>query len=251
MLQKILKGVAPIVALAMATGCNGNININGSEGVPLSELELANKSPAELVVAGPDNVVVTRGDALTIDVSGDQEAVDALRFTLDEETLGIMRENENWTSADGRATVRVTLPRLEKLVVAGSGSVEADVLDGNSEVTIAGSGSAHTAQVDADALEVTIAGSGTYRAAGRASALELNIAGSGEAEMNGLKVDRADITIAGSGDAAFASDGTVEATIMGSGDVSVAGSAKCTINAMGSGTLKCSAGTAGTAPETE
>lgn len=240
MLQKILKGMAPVVALMMATGCNGNININGSDGVRLSELDLAGKSPTELVVAGPDNVVVTRGDALAIDVSGDREAVDALRFTLDDEALGIMRENENWTSAEGRATVRVTLPRLEKLVVAGSGTVEADVLDGDAEVSIAGSGTAHTANVDADALEVTIAGSGTYRAAGRAGALELNIAGSGEAEMEGLKVGKAEITIAGSGDAAFASDGVVEASIMGSGDVSVTGSATCTINSMGSGTLKCS-----------
>lgn len=246
MLQKILKGAAPLVALAMATGCNGNININGSDGVPLSELDLAGKSPTELVVAGPDSVVVTRGDTLAIDVSGDQEAVDALRFTLDDETLGIMRENENWSSTDGRATVRVTLPRLGKLVVAGSGSVEADILDGNAEVTIAGSGTAHTASVDAEALEVNIAGSGTYRAAGRATTLDLNIAGSGEAEMEGLKVDKAEITIAGSGDAAFASDGTVEASVMGSGDVSVIGGATCTINSMGSGTLRCSPAAAGT-----
>lgn len=244
MLHKILKGVAPVFALMLATGCNGNINIDGSDGVPLSELDLAGKSPTELVAAGPDNVVVTRGDALAIDVSGDQEAIDALRFTLDDETLAIMRENENWSGPDGRATVRVTLPRLEKLVVAGSGKVEADVLDGDAEVTIAGSGTAQTARVDAGKLEVNIAGSGTYRAAGRANSLELNIAGSGEAEMEGLKVDSADITIAGSGDAAFASDGKVEASIMGSGDVSVTGSATCTINSMGSGTLRCSPGAA-------
>lgn len=242
MLHKILKGVAPLVALVLATGCNGNIHINGSDGVPLSELDLAGKSPTELVLAGPDNVVVTRGDVLAIDVGGDQDAVDALRFTLDEDALGIMRDNELRNSISGRATVRVTLPKLEKLVVAGSGTVEADVLDGNAEVTVAGSGTARTAKVDADALEVNIAGSGTYRAAGRANALELTIGGSGEAEMEGLKVDRAEITIAGSGDAAFASDGTVEASIMGSGDVTVTGAATCTISSMGSGTLKCRPG---------
>lgn len=241
MLHKILKGVAPVVALLLASGCNGNININGSDGVPLAELDTAGKTPTEVVAAGPDDVVVTRGDTLTIDVSGDPEAVDALRFTLDDETLGIMRDND-WKDIDGKATVRVTLPRLEKLVLAGSGRAEADVLDGDAEVTIAGSGTAHTANVDATALEVTIAGSGTYHAAGRAGSLELSIAGSGSAEMEGLKVDRAEVTIAGSGDAAFASDGTVEATIMGSGDVTVTGSARCTINAMGSGSLNCQAG---------
>ena len=242
MLHRILKGVAPVVALMLASGCNGNINIDGSDGVPLAELDTAGKTPTEVVAAGPDDVVVTRGETLMIDVSGDQEAVDALRFTLDDDTLGIMRDND-WRDIDGKATVRVTLPRLEKLVLAGSGHAEADVLDGDAEVTIAGSGTARTASVDATALEVTIAGSGTYRAAGRADSLELSIAGSGSAEMEGLKVDRAEITIAGSGDAAFASDGTVEATIMGSGDVTVTGSARCTINAMGSGSLNCQAGT--------
>lgn len=242
MLHKILKGVAPVVAMMMASGCNGNININGSDGVPLAELDLAGKAPTEVVAAGPDNVVVTRGDTLDIDVSGDQAAVDALRFTLDDETLGVMRDND-WKDIDGKATVRVTLPRLEKLVLAGSGHAEVDVLDGEAEVTIAGSGTAETPNVDTSSLEVTIAGSGTYRAAGRTEQLELTIAGSGEAEMEGLQVGNAEISIAGSGDAAFASDGRVEASIMGSGDVTVTGSAQCTISAMGSGKLNCRAGT--------
>ena len=38
-----------------------------------------------------------------------------------------------------------------------------------------------------------------------------------------LFLDRADINIMGSGDAAFASDGKVEAKIMGSGNVTVTG----------------------------
>ncbi|WP_374407207.1 head GIN domain-containing protein [Pelagerythrobacter sp.] len=242
MLHKILKGVAPVVALMLASGCNGNININGSDGVPLGELDMTGKTPTEVVAAGPDNVIVTRGAALDIDVSGDPEAVDALRFTLDDETLGVMRDND-WKNIDGKATVRVTLPRVEKLVLAGSGRAEVDVLDGEAEVTIAGSGTAETANVDARSLEVTIAGSGTYRAAGRTERLELSIAGSGNAQMDGLQAGDAEVTIAGSGNAAFASDGRVEASIMGSGDVTVTGSAQCTISAMGSGSLNCRAGT--------
>ena len=242
MLHKILKGVAPVVAMMLATGCNGNININGEDGVPLAELDMAGKTPTEIVAAGPDDVVVVRGDVLDIDVSGDREAVDALRFTLDEETLGVMRDSD-WKDIDGKATVRVTLPRLEKLVLAGSGRAEVERLDGDAEVTIAGSGTARAANVEASDLEVTIAGSGTFTAAGRARDLELTIAGAGSADMEGLTVERAEVSIAGSGDAAFASDGTVEASIMGSGNVRVVGSARCTISSMGSGSLTCQAGT--------
>lgn len=245
MLNTFFKGIAPVVALAAAmatSGCDGHISINGEKGKPLAELDTAGKTPASIVLAGPDNVVVRDGSALKIDVSGDPDAIDALRFTLDDETLGIMRKKGAFDGA-GKATVTVTLPALEKLTIAGSGKVDAPALSGKPKVTIAGSGSAHTAAVTASKLTVTIAGSGNYSAGGKAEALELTVAGSGTADMAGLKVDTAKITIAGSGDATFASDGTVSATVMGSGDVKVIGSAKCTVKSMGSGTVTCTAGT--------
>ena len=248
MLHRILKGVAPVFALALAAGiagCDGHMSINGNDGVPLSELDLDGKAPTSLVLAGPDNVVVTRGDKLTIDVGGDPQAVEALRFTLDHESLGVMRKNGSKVS--GKATVRVTLPELSKLTLAGSGTVDADRVSGDVEAVIAGSGNATLAAIEADKMEVTIAGSGTLKAAGRAKSLELTVAGSGSADMSALKVDSAEVTIAGSGDASFGSDGKVEATIMGSGTVSVTGSAKCTVQSMGSGKLHCSAGAATTA----
>lgn len=252
MIGKLFKGLAPVFAMAAAagvSGCDGNISINNDKGVPLAELDMAGKAPTELVLAGPDTVILTEGATLDIDVSGDPEAVEALRFTLDDTTLGIMRKKGDW-KGKGKATVRVTMPPLEKLVVAGSGTVEAPRMAGATEVTIAGSGTAHTAQVDSERLEVTIAGSGTYEAAGAAKSLDLTIAGSGSARMAGLKVDEADVTIAGSGDADFASDGTVEASVMGSGDVRVAGTAKCTIKSMGSGTLRCTPTDAAAEPAT-
>ncbi|GGE03780.1 DUF2807 domain-containing protein [Tsuneonella deserti] len=243
MLQKILKGVVPVLAFALAagvSGCDGHISINGKDGVPLSELDLDGKAPTSLVLAGPDTVIVSKGEKLTIEVGGDADAAEALRFTLDDETLGIMRQS-GW-KGDGKATVRVTMPNLERLTLAGSGTVQADRITGDAETVVAGSGSVQLAGVDAKKLEVTIAGSGSLAAAGRAQSLELSIAGSGSADMAGLKVDGAEVTIAGSGDASFASDGTVEATVMGSGDVTVTGKAKCTIKSMGSGKLNCHSG---------
>lgn len=246
MLHRIIRGIAPALAFAAAvavSGCDSDISIGGDKGVPLAELDTAGKTPTSLVLAGPDNVTVTEGSALKIEVSGDPEAVEALRFTLDDDTLGVMRK-KGASDVDGRATVAVTMPALEKLVLAGSGTVEADKLSGKPQVTIAGSGTVRTAAVEATSLDVTIAGSGTYRAAGTADSLDLTVAGSGSADMAGLKVATADVTIAGSGSAGFASDGTVDASVMGSGEVTVTGSAKCTIKSMGSGRLNCVAAAA-------
>ena len=257
MIHKVLKGVAPLAALAagaLLAGCNGNITIGDSKGVPLSELDQSGEAPNEIVLAGPDNVIVTRGEALAIDVSGDQDAVDALRFTLDDGALGIMRDNDAKRNI-GTATVRVTMPSLTAIVLAGSGTIEADVMEGQSDVTIAGSGTAKVGTITANQLDLTIAGSGNLEAGGEVDRLDLTIAGSGSGRMASLKAGRADVTVAGSGEAEFASDGRVEASIMGSGTVTVIGNADCTVQSMGSGKLRCRGGSTAksdtkSAPET-
>ncbi|MGI9375355.1 MAG: head GIN domain-containing protein [Tsuneonella suprasediminis] len=249
MFHKLIKGVAPIAAIVLALGvsaCDGHISINGKSGVPLADLDIKGKTPTEIVLAGPDNVIVTDGATLKIEVSGDAKAAEAVRFTIDDEALGIMREKNSGEKL-GKATVHVTLPRLTKVVLAGSGTIDAQNLVGDAEVTVAGSGSVKTAKVAAESLDVTIAGSGSYTAAGTAKSLDLSVAGSGNSNMAGLKVDSADVTVAGSGSASFASDGKVDASIMGSGDVTVTGNATCTVSSNGSGKLRCTGGTAGKA----
>jgi hypothetical protein len=242
MLHTLIKKLAPVAAMAMAfgvSGCDGmDIKINGTEGVPLAELDMAGDTPTEVVLAGPDTVIINDGDTLDIQVEGDDEAMAALRFSLEDGTLAVHREKDGW-DGNGTATVTVTMPSPETLVIAGSGSLEAESLAGSANVTIAGSGSATTANVSADKLEVTVAGSGTYTAGGTAKSLELTIAGAGSAKMADLKSDATEVTIAGSGDAEFASDGNVEANIVGSGNVTVTGNATCTVNSIGSGSVKC------------
>ncbi|QPC98686.1 head GIN domain-containing protein [Qipengyuania soli] len=242
MIHKILKGLAPLAALAgaaMVSGCDGvNIQIGDSDAVPLAELDMSGPAPKELVVAGPDKVVVRDGDKLDIDVSGDADAVDALRFSIDDGTLAISREKNSWKDK-GSATVTVTLPELNGLVVAGSGDIDVEKMTNKAEVTIAGSGRAKVADLTAEKFDMTIAGSGDFEAAGAVDNLDMTIAGSGRARMAGLKVEKADISVAGSGEAEFSSDGKVDASIVGSGRVTVLGRANCTVSAVGSGKLNC------------
>ncbi len=242
MIHKIIKGLAPLAILASATlvsGCDGvNVQIGDTDGVPLAELDMSGPAPTELVLAGPDNVFVTEGEKLSIDVSGDEKAVDALRFSLDDGALGISREKDSWKN-NGTAIVRVTLPSLTGITLAGSGDIEAETLSGKGDVTIAGSGKTKINRVDTSSLDLTIAGSGSFEAAGTTGTLDMTIAGSGKASMAGLSVETADISVAGSGDTEFASDGKVEANIVGSGSVTVIGRADCTVSSLGSGKLRC------------
>lgn len=242
MLHKMFKQLAPAVAMAMGAftgGCDGmEMRFGDSEGVPLAELDTSGAPPTGVMLASPDTLIVSQGEALDIAVTGDPEAVEALRFNIKDGKLGVMREPDS-QRIDGRATVRVTMPSLSSIVLAGSGTVETASLTGDADVTIAGSGTVRTAQVAAGSFTMTVAGSGAYAASGSADTLELSIVGSGRSDMADLTVGSADVNIAGSGAAEFASDGAVEANIVGSGEVTVIGRATCTINAVGSGKLNC------------
>lgn len=245
MVGTCLKGLAA-GALAFAVAACGNnmhMSIGGEEGVPLADLDTSGAAPTKLALASSDRVVVREGSRLAISVSGDPEAIAALRFTLEDRRLGIMRERNS--RAEGTATVTVTMPPAQELVLAGSGDILAPAMVDDAEVNIAGSGKVAIARVAARSLDVNLMGSGTLEAAGAAERLELNVAGTGTLAARGLKVQRADINIAGTGGGEFASDGTVSAKVAGSGEVTVHGRASCKISAMGTGKLRCRPGDTG------
>jgi hypothetical protein len=245
---KFLKPAAPVAVLALScaalAACDGSdFKIKDQEGVPLSEVEIAGPPPSELVLASGDTVILTDGDAFAIKVEG--QGTENLRFVRDAEVIGITR-TDGWSGTQ-TATIRITMPPPSEVVIARSGTVQAQSLAPTSEISIGGSGLVTFSTVAAEKLGVNIGGSGTVRGAGTAKRLEINIGGSGDVEFAGLKADSAEVSIGGAGDVAFASDGTVKANIFGAGDVKVSGSAKCTVDAVGSGTLTCASGASGAA----
>lgn len=243
-LNQFLRALGPVVALAAmgaASGCSKGhttFRFNGSEGVPLGRLDLGGEAPHEVVLLGPDTLVLATGERLAVRVEGPDAVTQNLRFALADGSLAILRDPEA-PKTEGKATVHVTMPPAAKLVLAGSGRIEADGLASDAEVVVAGSGLVETPQVDARKLSVSIAGSGRYTAGGTAEELDLSIAGSGRGRLDALKAGRATVSLAGSGSAAFASDGDVDASIMGSGEVTVRGSARCKVSSVGSGRLVC------------
>ena len=214
---------------------------NGFDGVPLSELDRSGDAPTSVALYGPDTMIVTRGPAFDVSVEGDSETTGLLRFRVEDGTIAVGRESGDWkdTMTSSAATIRVTLPALSGIEIAGSGRVEADGLQGSAAIDIAGSGDVTVDTVSADDLEIDIAGSGGVSGSGTADNLAISIAGSGDIAMEGLKADSGSVDIAGSGDAVFGSDGEVEISIAGSGDVRVVGNARCSVSTAGSGKATC------------
>lgn len=243
-IARTLTGIAVAAVALSLSACDGaTVSINGMDGmkgVPLAELDLSAQAPEEISMLGPDTVRIVQGDKLAIKVEGQQDAKDQLRFVLKDGKLAIGRKGWTMGGGDDLATIEVTIPAARRLVMAGSGTMHADVLRGDkASISIAGSGDIDVPAVDTQELKVEVVGSGDLKAAGKTRALKVSIAGSGSATMDGLTAEEAKVEIAGSGDAHFASDGQVKADIMGSGEVRVKGRAQCKVNAMGSGTLIC------------
>lgn len=203
----------------------------GIDGVPLEELNLTGKPPRRVTLSGSAQVAITHGETFHIDV---QPGVSdrPVRFTLEGKRLGV-------NGGDTGTVVRITLPSLKKLAVAGSGRITADRLAPDGKISVAGSGRIEVANVTGGHLAAHIAGSGRLTLDGKADELSLHIAGSGSCDAEGLVVDKASVHIAGSGDAIFACDGEVDAHLMGSGNVIIRGSARCNVQSFGSGTVTC------------
>lgn len=207
-------------------------------GVALNELDLTEANIRNVAVLGPDDVIITRGDRAAIVVEGDEGAADAIRFQLEDTKLSVMRLGGR--RQNGSATVRITLPRLRKIAVAGSASVQCDTITGKkARISIGGSGSVQCDEIEVEQLKIRIMGSGSVTAKGRVGTLSLKMAGSGNVAMAGVSVDTANVSMAGSGNASFASDGDVSGSMAGSGNVTVKGRARCAVRGVGSGRLVC------------
>jgi hypothetical protein len=231
--------VSAAAALALA-GCDtANVSIDGHAGVTLAQLALKGQDAREITLLGPDTVHIVHGDKLDIHVEGDARAVGALRFVLIDGKLGIGRRSGTDTG-NGTATITITDPAVDHLIMAGSGTMSADRLSGQSVgVTIGGSGHVVTAGIGAREFGVEVLGSGSFTGSGHADKLVLTLAGSGDVDLAQLKAGEAAIDVAGSGTGVLSSDGPVTGTVVGSGEITVHGKAHCAANVTGSGKITC------------
>jgi hypothetical protein len=193
-----------------------------------------------VTLAGSDDVVITRGDRFAVTATGPAATLDRLELRVRGSILEIKRrDGMGWTNDDG-ATVRVTMPALTRLEIAGSGDATADTLTGaDAGITIAGSGRAAVSNIAVSALDLSIGGSGDIIASGQATSVDASIGGSGDIEAADLNSTRADLATAGSGSINLSVSETAAISMAGSGDVTVSGGARCTTSRVGSGTVAC------------
>jgi hypothetical protein len=196
----------------------------------------------ELSTAGPQDVVITIGEIQSVRAEGSDGVLGQLEAVVVDGRLEIRPSDGfrgNWGRLS-RAPFYVTVPKLDRIALAGSGNISIDRIEGASFTsTIAGSGELTIASMDVEEADFSIAGGGDVTAAGTARETTVSIGGSGDIRATTLRSESADVRIAGSGDVALTVQDRAQVSIFGSGDVDISGPASCSVNRMGSGNVTC------------
>jgi hypothetical protein len=126
----------------------------------------------------------------------------------------------------GSGNVDAEVPAASKLTahVAGSGNLVVRAAAEDCDVSVAGSGDVEAKMLDcARGVDVEVAGSGSVVLRGKTKDCEFEIHGSGDVRAEDYGCDSADVDINGSGSVELAAIGSLDVEIHGSGDVTYSG----------------------------
>jgi hypothetical protein len=190
-------------------------------------------------VDGSGIVTLSQGIAQSLSVETDDNIMDLVRTEVIGGVLHLGLVPGTSIARMTRLEFRVTAPRIDAIVISGSGDVHTatPLRTSSLDLDIRGSGSID-ASVEADTLRTHIGGSGGINVAGRAGDLSVTIDGSGSVRARDLASMTADVRVNGSGGVDVTARDTIAISINGSGDVSYGGGAKATVRSSGSGTAR-------------
>ena len=245
------KALAAVAVLGMAVAAGALSEVRDLEGFD------------RIMFALPGKLTLERGDEFEVVIDAVQEDLDRIETRVRGDELSIRWKEGLFGVLGGRPAddiaVRVTLPGLVGLELAGSGDVEGgswlsetflvevngsgsarfDELAGE-ELTleVSGSGNVQVPKVDSALVRIEISGSGDVELAGAADRQQIEIMGSGDVEATELEGARVEVEIMGSGDVGVWANETLSAEIMGSGDIRYKGSPRVTTQEHGSGSVR-------------
>lgn len=194
-----------------------------------------------IATTGSQDLEITLGDAFAVHADGD---VSRLHVAVENGELVIRPQDGGaWDWGDFDSTkISVTLPRLTRVSLTGSGDVSIDGVKGDRFVGVIEGGFGGSLEVDGlevEEAEFTINGLGEIVAAGTARATRTTINGVGEVQAGSLRTQTAVVSVNGPGDVELSVDQEADVSVQGPGEVDINGPARCTISTSGPGSVSC------------
>ena len=182
------------------------------------------------------DLTITTGATPKLTITAGRSTLRYLTSTLQDGTVVLDSRAGHNTSGDIHYVL--TLPTLDGLVVAGSGSAHGTVVaEGSITVTVSGSGSADLDGLTSTSVTVELSGSGDIDLAGSTAAQTVRLDGSGSYLGTDLASRTSDVQVDGSGDAEVAATQQLDARIKGSGNISYTGTPVLITQISGDGTI--------------
>jgi hypothetical protein len=192
-----------------------------------------------LALALPGQVEVRSGNSEGVSIETDDNLLPLIETVVEDGTLKI--RNKNRVNIRTRNLKIVVQTRgVDRLALAGSGSIDADRVSGSRiQFDVGGSGSIRVGKAEGESISVNLGGSGDLKVDdGGARSLSATIGGSGTIDMTRVRVDKASVTLAGSGDATVWVRNSLDMSVAGSGDVNYYGDPQVSKTVVGSGTAR-------------
>jgi hypothetical protein len=188
----------------------------------------------------PGNVEIKSGgerEGLTIDA--DDNILPLIETVVEDGTLKI-RAKRNTNLRTRSLKVVVQARSVDRLVLGGSGNIDADVVRGGRvKFDVGGSGSIKVRRIEGESVNVALGGSGDLKVLdGTARSTSISIGGSGTVDLAHVRTENANVTVAGSGNVTLWVRDSLGLTVAGSGDVGYYGDPQISKSVVGSGNVR-------------
>ncbi|MET0323449.1 MAG: head GIN domain-containing protein [Duganella sp.] len=188
-------------------------------------------------VSGDVEVRIGNTESVTVETDDNLQAL--LETVVENGTLRIRPARKNLSLSSKTMKIIVQARALDRVSVAGSGSVQADNLKAERlQLDVGGSGSLVARQLAAEAVTVALGGSGSLETSGKAERLQVSIGGSGEVHADKLATRDATVSIGGSGEVTVWATQSLAVNLAGSGDIGYYGDPRLSKSVVGSGSVK-------------
>lgn len=209
---------------------NGTIKRQARDLAHFSGLTLSLQGEVEVHTgAGPESVTVETDDNLL-----------PLVETVVEDGMLKIRAKRDTNLRTRHLKFIVQTRGLDRVAVAGSGTVDADAVRGaRIKFDVGGSGTIKVHRLEGESVSVNLAGSGDLKGAdGSVRNISISVGGSGSVDLAHVRSETASVTVAGSGDAALWVRDSLSLTVAGSGDVDYYGDPHVSTSVVGSGKVR-------------
>ena len=151
-------------------------------------------------------------------IEGQANIIDQIATEVKDGKWRIKLPKNMWSDYD-KLNIKITVPRLHGVGMAGSGNITT------------------MNTIKTDDFQIGLSGSGNIRATVEAEYIDCGISGSGNVKAQDCEVEKVKIGISGSGDCLVNASNSLEAGIAGSGSVKYKGHPKVKTSISGSGSI--------------